>query len=230
MTKEMWEFVTGWMVCDGRSLDTHDPEFESLFHAIRFAWGGDIEKHYFNIPDLQGYFLRGLEPREHRDPWSDDSPVDPDGDIRKPLNRVSGNHGRRVGSIQTYSTALPVGGRYSDPDYEMVYTSPDVAVYYRNRSLRTAEDSELYGRGAHGHQLDFELTATRDPGGHQSNTVAHPARAGQPIKETGFAPPGHSQDSGAHQHTISPHAGDNETRPRNAYVYWIVRYKEEESA
>src|SRR5215212_5101591 len=63
---------SGWMLCDGRQLNRNNPAFTALFNAIGFAWGGDGAGR-FNLPDLRGYFLRGLDERavpDNRDPDS----------------------------------------------------------------------------------------------------------------------------------------------------------------
>jgi microcystin-dependent protein len=54
-----WERQNGWLRCDGRQLDNTQPDNVALFKAIGFAWGGDGDS-MFNVPDLQGFFLRGV--------------------------------------------------------------------------------------------------------------------------------------------------------------------------
>ncbi|MCP4133540.1 MAG: tail fiber protein [bacterium] len=48
----------GWLLCDGSSVsrDTYD----TLFQAIDTSWGS-ADGSSFNLPDLQGRFLRGLD-------------------------------------------------------------------------------------------------------------------------------------------------------------------------
>jgi hypothetical protein len=71
----------GWLLCDGSALRSDDPQYKALFAAIGTNWGDGtscgrgakykvIDKGTdFNIPDLRGYFLRGLdESGENRDP------------------------------------------------------------------------------------------------------------------------------------------------------------------
>ena len=40
ITRE-WEDQNGWLHCDGRLLDSTQPDNAALFKAIGFAWGGD---------------------------------------------------------------------------------------------------------------------------------------------------------------------------------------------
>jgi hypothetical protein len=141
-----WEDQNGWLRCDGRELDVStQPDYADLFTAIGFAWGGDGDSK-FNVPDLQGLFLRGVDPvrrppsRDTRVPF----PADPDRDLRFPI-RFGGNLGNKVGSAQLYATALPTHSTFK---------------------TQTA--------GQHSHNMNFETTATRDVDS-QANTVAYPA-------------------------------------------------------
>jgi microcystin-dependent protein len=166
-----WETTNGWMLCDGRLLDRSDPKFAPLFDAIGQFWGGDLRDR-FNLPDLRGYFLRGVDGRVGRDP---------DSDSRGETSR-NGATGNAVGSVQGWATALPTG----------------------KDAFRLSE------AGRHIHSLSLELTATRDVDG-VDNTVAYPG----PDQQT--------SSGGLHDHEIS--GGHRETRPVNAYVNWIIRFR-----
>lgn len=48
---------TGWVLCDGRSLDT--TAFVNLFNAIQYKYGGSGSN--FNVPDLRGRVLAGFD-------------------------------------------------------------------------------------------------------------------------------------------------------------------------
>src|SRR5215218_525641 len=97
--REEFEPATGWMLCDGRLLDRNDTAHAALFNAIGFAWGHDGSDR-FNLPDLQGYFLRGVD--ESQGPES----RDPDNNRRTRIH-PGGSVGARVGSGQSYGKALP---------------------------------------------------------------------------------------------------------------------------
>jgi microcystin-dependent protein len=143
ITRE-WEDANGWLRCDGRPLDRTQPDNADLYNAIGFAWGGDNDTQ-FNVPDLQGFFLRGVDPvrrppsRDTRVPF----PADPEREQRFEI-RFGGNKGNKVGSAQLYATALPT------------------------HSFKTQT------AGQHSHNMNFETTATRDVDS-QANTVAYPA-------------------------------------------------------
>jgi len=48
----------GWMVCDGRSLCK--AQYPELFHMIGNLYGGTDDGATFNLPNLEGQFLRGI--------------------------------------------------------------------------------------------------------------------------------------------------------------------------
>ena len=83
----------GWLLCDGRKLSS--AQYPLLYRAISTNWGrGDQgvpgATNDFNLPGLQGYFLRGVSGSMARDP---------DRDTRT-ANHPGGNTGNRVGSVQ----------------------------------------------------------------------------------------------------------------------------------
>lgn len=76
----------GWLLCDGSSVSSAD--YPALFAAIGTSWGGDGSPS-FNLPDLRGRFLRGLDVT---------GTVDPDAAQRKDKNGTV--VGAVVGSLQ----------------------------------------------------------------------------------------------------------------------------------
>ncbi|OOQ59953.1 phage tail protein [Mucilaginibacter pedocola] len=77
----------GWLLCDGKSYS--QTEKAALFNIIKKAHGGNDT--HFNVPDLQGVFLRGVD-RQH-------NPRDPDSGSRSAANH-GGYTGNAVGSYQ----------------------------------------------------------------------------------------------------------------------------------
>ena len=77
---------TDWMICDGKALKTK--QYPDLFDAIGWSWGKPAAKK-FNLPDLRGRFMRGVD---------DGADLDPDADGRDASNRGGNNKG--VGSVQ----------------------------------------------------------------------------------------------------------------------------------
>lgn len=58
----------GWLYCDGTSYAVLD--YPDLFNVIGNNWGGDGGAN-FNVPDLRGYFLRGVDEGTGVDPEAD---------------------------------------------------------------------------------------------------------------------------------------------------------------
>ena len=59
----------GWLLCNGTDYPTND--YPDLFQAVGYSWGrGENIESHFRVPDLQGYFLRGVDPDGHKDPDS----------------------------------------------------------------------------------------------------------------------------------------------------------------
>lgn len=77
----------GYLACDGSSVLVAN--YPDLYAAIGDAWGGDGGTN-FNLPDLRGQFMRGVD---------NGVGVDPDAATRTALN-TGGNTGDAVGSYQ----------------------------------------------------------------------------------------------------------------------------------
>ena len=78
----------GWKLCDGTSLKRQ--EYRALFNTIGTNWGGTADDE-FNIPDLRGVFLRGVD---------GDANNDPDHDSRLTSLNNGVRAGNKVGSYQ----------------------------------------------------------------------------------------------------------------------------------
>ncbi len=91
-----------WRPCLGQSVRRAD--YHALFLIIGTAWGdGDQPGTTFNLPNLQGMFLRGVARGSSADPERDSRSSSLPG-IQV---RSGGNSGDAVGSLQAGSTALP---------------------------------------------------------------------------------------------------------------------------
>lgn len=77
----------GWMVCDGRELLI--TTYPQLFAVLGILYGGDFGRGLFNLPDLRGTFVRGVDAG---------AGVDPDLDQRRHPDGSPGYAG--VGSLQ----------------------------------------------------------------------------------------------------------------------------------
>ena len=79
---------TGWLHCDGAPVSR--TVYSDLFNAIGTAWGSGDGSTTFNLPDLRGRFLRGVD---------DGSNHDPEASTRSAI-QPGGNTGDNVGSYQ----------------------------------------------------------------------------------------------------------------------------------
>lgn len=84
---------TDWLFCDGTPYDK--TAMSDLYNAIATNWGGSGND--FNVPNLQGLFLRG---------WANGNPRDPDRAHRTTI-ATGGATGDNVGSLQPPATGLP---------------------------------------------------------------------------------------------------------------------------
>lgn len=86
---------TGHLYCDGSAVSR--TTYETLFVAIGTTYGEGDGSTTFNVPDLRGRFLRGVD---------DGTLEDPDVLDRTAMN-TGGNTGDAAGSVQGFATALP---------------------------------------------------------------------------------------------------------------------------
>ena len=82
-----------WYECDGMGIQNGG--FPDLYAIIGTAFGSNSS--YYFLPELSGYFLRGV---------SHDSGVDPDADSRTAIDS-GGNTGNKVGSVQATKSGAP---------------------------------------------------------------------------------------------------------------------------
>jgi microcystin-dependent protein len=97
-------FAQGYLVCDGSPLPVS--EFNELFQVIGYQYSPSAGGGTFHLPDLQGYFLRGVDPAGKIDPDHQDRTL------------PAGTAGPSVGSVQQsafqlhehdYTPATPSG-------------------------------------------------------------------------------------------------------------------------
>lgn len=100
---------TGWLLCDGSAVSR--TTYADLFTAIGEAFGQGDNSTTFNVPDLRGRFLRGVDGSAGRDP---------DKASRTAMN-TGGNTGDAVGSVQGHAFQTHVHS-VSDPGHTHVQT------------------------------------------------------------------------------------------------------------
>ena len=95
---------SGWLLCDGSAVSRSI--YNRLFLQVGTAWGTGDGSTTFNLPDLRGMFLRGVNGSQNDAIWKD-----PDAASRPARN--GGNAGNNVGSVQTNAVAIHTHG-YQD--------------------------------------------------------------------------------------------------------------------
>jgi microcystin-dependent protein len=171
----------GWLLCDGRAVSSTN--YPKLFIRIGSAWGNgsdDVNPATdFNLPDLRGQFLRGVDGT---------ASVDPDRASRTAI-KVGGNPGNLVGSVQLD------------------------ALKSHNHTNNLSGTTSSAGSHSHTFPIGDGDAGTRDKaadGDQFSRTVS-------------------TDSAGLHSHTFTVSGntgpfGGLETRPRNAYVHYIIKY------
>lgn len=159
----------GWLACDGASKNQAD--FPQLFAVIDTYWGGDATT--FKVPDLRGYFLRGMADGEATDPNSAD--------------RTDKSGGTTIGDQV---------GSYQEDQFDQHNHSGDTGANGNHRHLIT-DACNVSGTFDDGTDTDDVFNAS-------STNI-------------------YTDYSGNHTHSIDNQGGD-ETRPKNAYVWFIIKY------
>ncbi|NEO83329.1 MAG: tail fiber protein [Spirulina sp. SIO3F2] len=103
----------GWLVCDGEAMSRDD--YTELYAVIGGSFGDGDNVKTFNLPDLRGRFLRGVDHGTGHDPDASS----------RGASAERGNTGDKVGSAQddefkAHHHPLPqvvadTGGRYGQP-------------------------------------------------------------------------------------------------------------------
>lgn len=188
----------GWLLCDGTAVDR--TQYGPLFKVIGTSHGSGNGVSTFHLPDYRGMFIRGADTT---------GKVDPDASSRTAM-ATGGNTGVKVGSVQAYATAAP---------------QKSFAVSSAGSHGHSASTS---GGGNHAHHVynGGWLVRWGDGGGSTADRIdSAGGSGGNPITTNTTGNHSHSvtiKAAGSHAHAVS--GGDNETRPKNAYVNFIIKY------
>ena len=169
----------GWLLCDGTEYDGNLPEYQQLYSIIENTWGGTGTA--FNVPELRGYFLRGMD---------NSSGNDPDAASRTALI-AGGATGDNVGSYQT-----------------------DEITGHNHDFSATTDAAGTHSHGIRGYYGGGVSSSGPDGVIHNPDAVSSGSMTGL-------------NSSGNHSHTLSgttDETGGTETRPKNAYVLYIIKY------
>jgi microcystin-dependent protein len=105
----------GWIKCDGRALSRAD--YPELYLAIGTTYGGNGNPN-FNLPDMRGYFQRGVDDGAGRDP-------DRGGRVQQGSGTAVGD---RVGSLQS-DQLKNHKHNWDHFFYWLSYSGSDIAVH-----------------------------------------------------------------------------------------------------
>jgi microcystin-dependent protein len=151
----------GWLVCDGAAVSRTQNAL--LFGSIGISWGSGDGSTTFNLPDLSGRFLRGVDKDGNGTPSA--TPRDPDREARIAAS-PGGNTGNNVGSLQI--------DEFTSHTHNAAANTSFVLTHVPQNGLNTIHVLS-------GASVDLDISQTTAP------------------------------------------RGGSETRPKNAYVMWIIK-------
>jgi microcystin-dependent protein len=165
---------TGWLLCNGTAYSR--TQYAALFAVVGTGSGQGDGSTTFNVPNMQGVFLRGVDNGIGNDP-------DTASRIAPPLT-AGGNSGDAVGSFQAdlYKSHNHGGSTVPSNPGSMNFTAPAVQQVTAGQSMAVNSTVGLDG-------VQFTGNGT---------TLA--------------------------QQLLIPSDGGSETRPKNVYVNYIIKY------
>ena len=193
-----------YMLCDGTKLLI--AEYSDLFKVIgqTFKKSDTDSTLYFNLPDLRGQFVRGLD------------------------------NGRVFGSIQNWSTGMPTNKFTTDSNGNHTHTTDVQGNHSHTTDVQgnhthwcssaprddgngtgCMDNTQIYGLWA-----DAGKYSTDDPI-YQYGRYIVPAGAHSHTTTTAGNHSHNISYSGVHSHTIN--GGDSETRPNNIALNYIIK-------
>lgn len=196
---------SGYLVCDGSLVSR--TEYADLFTAIGEVWGAGDGSTTFALPDLRGRVTRGRDNGAGRDPDA----------AGRTENSTGGNTGDAVGSVQGDATKRP-NSNFTSGNNSVSHTHSGSSL-----SATTSGSNHRHGIEGHsgsiadwygGSSAGFGIAT----GGNQGSDAftAYDTHTHSISGSTGGV-------SSNHTHNITS-GGDNETRPQNAYVNYIIKY------
>lgn len=221
----------GWLLCDGSAISR--TAYGGLFSFIGSNWGNGDGSTTFNLPDLRGRFLRGVDGSANRDP---------DKTTRTAAN-PGGNTGNNVGSVETddaghnhsdsqsASSGIPsVNHSHGNTGY--ISHNHGHYIHYDGSHTHGRSDAHFASApstGTFGTNQRYDFDNGRLTHGIQSGWTS----IGNHGHSTGGISTNHTHTtpdrSAGHTHTASVSVSINnsgsisETRPLNAVVNYIIK-------
>ena len=189
---------TGYVACDGSVYDQNDSQYAALFDVIGFNWGSNAGQ--FRVPDLRGYFLRGLS----------EGVNDPDFASRTFLfnngTDIYGNDDNTGNVTGSYQFDI-------NRSHGHITATDGPHTHVMRKDLNIAE---LGGLG--GAIFDSQGAAVPVSQGGLALAPGGIEETHYNTSQTGYF----VEQSGQHGHAVLADGG-TESRPKNAYVLYIIK-------
>ena len=212
----------GFLLCDGSAVSR--TEYAELFAVIGTTWGAGNGSTTFNLPDLRGVFLRGVDGGRGFDPGRVLGSLQQD-DLKSHTHTGTTS---QAGS-HTHSASTGSAGSHSHSAGSFAVQVPSNVVPRDGWGTSGGNiGSVASGRlvvGSGNWESAETLESLRAAGGNMSlplqsrNISGSSASAGDHTHSVTVG------SAGNHTHTFTTEAaGGSETRPKNAAVNFIIRY------
>jgi microcystin-dependent protein len=229
----------GWLLCDGSAISR--TTYANLYSAIGVVWGSGDGSITFHLPDLRGRFLRGRDGGAARDP---------DRTLRTAAN-TGGNIGDNVGSVQDNATAKNGLSATAGTSSLSALTMNSSSLTLSLNGVSANHNHGTGDAGAHGHFVakgnfggdDFNLfdgtgaerlqmadqptddidIRADDVGNHNHGNTGNQSADHSHTLNSGSAAAQTLVSSTVAAQGITVGNGDNETRPKNANVNYIIK-------
>ena len=195
---------TGWLKCNGAAVSR--TTYATLFAAIGTTYGAGDGSTTFNLPELRGEFIRGLD---------DSRGIDTARALGSAQSDANKSH-THTGSAQSGGAHTHTGTAQSGGAHTHTGSTNSTGAHTHTVSYGTASGTRTTGSGPDGPWTDPTTVSTSSAGTH-SHTVT--------IDSGGAHTHTLTVDSGgAHTHTLTVDAdGGTEARPRNVALLYCIK-------
>ena len=201
-------YPAGYLYCNGGSYNRTDTRYLDLF-AVISTNNGTSSATTFNVPDLRGAFMRGVDGGRGLDPDRN--------------SRTAGNPGGGTGDAPGTYQASALGSHNHTFTGSSSTTSADGVHNHMNKT-NTATWSSDANYVANSNYGLVRMTSSGQ------KTVAEGSTSGSGDNWiTGSYRPASIPNSDSHTHTVTPlgtigNSGSSETRPANVAMYYFIKY------
>ena len=232
----------GWLLCDGRAISS--AQYPKLYAAISTNWGFGIQgsSTNFNLPDLRGQFLRGA------DSLPDAAFAPANVNVASGIITVT-NHGiNRIGypvRLSNTGGSLPGGLSVNTTYYVIVLNANSFRLASTRANAFQTVPVTISSQGSGTHTLISYVDPDKSsrfafaPGGTTTNLVGsaqnddlishdHENKMGgvndRNISCNQYENPCADKNDSLHTQSYTWPYGGSETRPKNMYVNYIIKY------